>query len=331
MPVIGHLPLGTVALVEVSWREAWQHALYGTRGFYRGEAGPAGHFSTSTHGSTGASFARAIARLADQEHATHVIDIGCGRGELLTHLLAARPDLRLTGVDVVDRPTALPEDISWVRSPGGPTLPDTLRHLQDVLVVANEWLDVVPCTIAEVVAPGTLEVVLVDPTSGAESPHGGAPTTEELDWCSRHWPVDDLAVGARVEIGVARDQAWGDLISRIRRGTGLAIDYGHTAGERPRDGTLAAYRSGDLAAPVPDGTCDLTAHVAVDTLAADSVMTQREALRALGLTGGLPHHDLASADPAGYLAAIASASGEAALTRADALGGFWWVLRRVSM
>lgn len=320
-----------MALVEVSWREAWQHALYGPRGFYRTEAGPAGHFTTSTHGPAGASFARAIALLADQEHATHVLDIGCGRGELLTHLHAVRPDLRLSGVDVVDRPTGLPDAISWTRSPGGPGLPDTLRDLQDVLVVANEWLDVVPCTIAEVVAPGTLEVVLVDPATGVESPHGGAPTVDELDWCSRHWPVGDLAVGARVEIGLARDQAWGDLLSRIRRGTALAVDYGHTAGGRPTDGTLAAYRSGGLAAPVPDGTCDLTAHLAVDSLAADSVLSQREALRSLGLTGGLPHHDLAATDPAGYLAAIASASGEATLTRADGLGAFWWVLRRVSM
>ncbi|MEO7422107.1 MAG: SAM-dependent methyltransferase [Ornithinibacter sp.] len=329
----------------IQWREAWQHALYGPEGFYRSTDGPAGHFSTATHGSIGAPFARAIATLADRERATHVIDLGCGRGELLRHLHAARPDLLLTGVEVVERPPSLPDAVAWVRSPGGAMLPESLRDLEDVLVVANEWLDVVPCTIAEVVDPGTLAVVLVDPTTGAEGRPGGgsalsgptgssttvAPTTDELDWCARHWPVGDLPVGARVEIGLARDLAWRDLLSRVRRGTALAIDYGHTAAARPADGTLAAYRSGDRVAAVPDGTCDLTVHVAVDSLAADDVLTQREALRGLGLTGRLPSHALARKDPRGYLAAVARASSEGALMRPDGLGGFWWVLQRSSM
>ena len=329
----------------IPWREAWQHALYGPEGFYRSTAGPAGHFSTATHGSTGASFARAISTLADRERATHVIDLGCGRGELLAHLHAARPDLALTGVDVVGRPPGLPDAVSWVRSPGGAPLPESLSGLEDVLVVANEWLDVVPCTIAEVVAPATLAVVLVDPVTGTEGRPGGgsamsgpigssttvAPTREELDWCARHWPLDDLPVGSRVEIGLARDLAWGDLLSRIRRGTAVAIDYGHTAAARPTDGTLTAYRSGDLVAAVPDGTCDLTAHVAVDSLTADDVLTQRDALRGLGLTGRLPPIALAGADAPAYLAAVARASSEGALTRLDGLGGFWWILRRTSM
>ena len=143
-----------------------------------------------------------------------------------------------------------------------------------------------------------------------------APTSEELDWCARHWPLDDLPVGSRVEIGLARDLAWGDLLSRIRRGTAVAIDYGHTAAARPTDGTLAAYHLGDLVAAVPDGTCDLTAHVAVDSLTADDV---------------LPPIALAGADAPAYLAAVARASSEGALTRLDGLGGFWWILRRTSM
>lgn len=335
----------------IPWREAWQHALYGPDGFYRDPAGPAGHFSTATHGRVGASFAEAVARLADQESATHVVDLGCGRGELLTHLHALRPDLRLTGVDVVARPRTLPDPVSWLPSPGGAGLPETLRDLADVLVLANEWLDVVPCTVAEVVAPGVLAVVQVDPATGAETLHragpdpsvpGGAmhsatspttmaPTTEELDWCAAHWPVDGLPVGARVEIGSSRDDAWDDLCSRIRRGAALAIDYGHLATGRPRHGTLTAYRSGALVTPVPDGSCDLTAHVAVDSLTADTLHTQREALRALGLGGRLPPRTLAREDPRAYLAALSKASEESALTGTEGLGGFWWVLRRAPM
>ena len=313
----------------VPWREAWHEALYGPQGFYRGAEGPAGHFTTSTHGPLGAPFADALGRLADREGVHHVVDVGCGRGELLTHLAVQRPDLRLTGVDVVPRPPDLPDAVAWLRSPGGGgELARELTDLDDVLVVAHEWLDVVPCTVAEVVGPGRLAVVLVDPHTGVEST-GGAPSDDELEWCARHWPTGDLPVGARVEVGLARDVAWRDLVSRVRRGTLLAVDYGHTAGDRPVAGTLTAYRAGALVAPVPDGSCDLTAHVAVDSLEHDEVTTQREALHALGAHGRTPDHQLARTDPAGYLAALAAASALGALTARDGLGGFRWVLRRV--
>ncbi len=313
----------------VPWREAWHDALYGPRGFYRGPEGPAGHFTTSTHGPLGAPFADALGRLADREGVRHVVDVGCGRGELLTHLAAQRPDLRLTGVDVVPRPPDLPDAVAWLRSPGGGLLPPELTDLDDVVVVAHEWLDVVPCTVAEVVEPGRVAVVLVDPSTGEESTTGGAPTDDELEWCARHWPTADLPVGARVEVGLARDVAWRELVSRVRRGTLLAVDYGHTAGDRPTGGTLTAYRAGAVVAPVPDGSCDLTAHVAVDSLEHDQVTTQRAALHALGAEARTPDHGLARTDPAGYLAALAAASALVALTSPDGLGGFRWVLRRV--
>ena len=41
-------------------------------------------------------------------------------------------------------------------------MPDALAGLADVLVLANEWLDVVPCQIAQVDDAGVLRVVLVD-------------------------------------------------------------------------------------------------------------------------------------------------------------------------
>ena len=176
------------------WRDAWHDALYGPHGFYRRAEGPAGHFTTSTHGPLGPVFAQALGRLADREGVQHVVDIGCGRGELLTHLAERRPDLRLTGVDVVERPSDLPDAVAWLRSPGGPALPDSLDGLDDVLVVAHEWLDVVPCTVAEVVAPGRLAVLLVDPATGEER-DGPPPDDEDLAWCARHWPLDGLPVG----------------------------------------------------------------------------------------------------------------------------------------
>lgn len=312
----------------VPWRDAWQEALYGAEGFYRRDEGPAGHFTTSTHGPLGAVLAEALGRLADREGATHVVDVGCGRGELLTHLAAARPDLRLTGVDVVERPSDLPAGVDWLSSPGGADLPDGLRDLDDVLVVAHEWLDVVPCPVAEVDASGTPRVVLVDPATGEES-LGDAVAGEDRAWCAAHWPHDGLAPGSRVEVGLARDLAWSGLIGRLRSGTALAVDYGHTRGTRPPDGTLAGYRAGAMVHPLPDGSCDLTAHVAVDSLEQDERTTQRDALTALGLTAATPDHTRARTDPAGYLAALARASAVGSLTARDGFGAFWWVLRRV--
>ena len=313
----------------VPWKEAWQESLYGPGGFYRGTAGPSAHFTTSTQGALGALLAEALAVLADREGAVAVVDVGCGRGELLTHLHALRPDLRLTGVDVVARPEDLPDAVFWLRSAGGAALPDGLADLDDVLVLAHEWLDVVPCTIAQVVAPGRLAVVLVDPETGADAPTGPAPPAEEVAWCAEHWPVDDLPVGARVEVGLARDLAWSDLVSRVRRGTVLGVDYGHSLSTRPASGTLTAYRRGRVVSVVPDGSCDLTAHVAVDSLEHDQLSTQRDALRALGLHAEPPAVELAHTDPSVYLGALARSSAAAALTDPHGLGAFHWVYRRV--
>ena len=50
------------------------------------------------------------------------------------------------------------------------TSPDELRHLDAALVVAHEWLDVVPCPVAELDDRGVLRHLLVDPATGEESP-----------------------------------------------------------------------------------------------------------------------------------------------------------------
>ncbi len=152
---------------------------------------------------------------------------------------------------------------------------------------------------------------------------------EDAAWCAEHWPLDGLPPGTRVEVGLARDRAWADLVGRVRRGTLLAVDYGHTRDSRPPSGTLVGYRDGTVVPALPDGTCDLTAHVAVDSLEQDERATQRDALRALGVSGTAPSVDLARTDPAGYLHALAASSAAAALTDPAGLGGFTWVLRRV--
>ena len=76
--------------------------------------------------------------------------------------------------------------------------------------------------------------------------------------------------------------------------------------------------------PVPDGGCDLTAHVAVDALPG-TVRTQRAALHALGVSGARPPLALASRDPAGYVRALAAATEAAELTASGGLGDFLWL------
>jgi hypothetical protein len=75
---------------------------------------------------------------------------------------------------------------------------------------------------------------------------------------------------------------------------------------------------------VPDGSCDLTAHVAMDSLPGLR-LTQRAALRALGVDGARPPLTLAAADPAGYVRALAAASQAAELLAPASLGAFTWL------
>lgn len=311
----------------VPWRQAWQDALYGPTGFYRRPEGPAGHFTTSTTGSLGAVFAQALAELADTESVCRVVDVGCGRGELLAHLSALRPDLELIGVDVVPRPGSLPATVHWLTAPGGADLPEELTDISDALVIGHEWLDVVPCTLALIDDDGVLREVLVDRATGRECP-GDPAHDEDLAWVHRWWP--DPQPGHRIEVGRSRDEAYAALLARVRTGLILAVDYGHTRTRRPQFGTLAAYRLGEQVAPVPDGSCDLTAHVAFDSLGADQVLSQSDALSQLGLRSGRPAHTLARRDPAAYLQALARSSVVAALSDPDGLGGFSWALTRVA-
>jgi len=325
----------------VPWRMAWQRALYGPDGFYRRAEGPAGHFTTATHGGTGRALARSLWTWADRFGLDGIVDVGAGRGELLRHLYAWEPGRPLSGLDVVPRPRDLPDDVEWVESPGGAGLPARWRP-DRALVVAHEWLDVVPCTIAEVAPDGTLRELLADPSpDSCSEPHRGPAvsttnrslgpplTGADLEWCQRFWPsafTSEARPGDRVEVGRQRDEAWSALLDRLPSGSvAVAVDYGHTVANRPREGTLVAYREGHVVDPVPDGTCDLTAHVAVDSLRQTRRLRQREAVAAVGA----PDHASAAIDPAAYLRALADQSAVAELRRPGGFGDFWWVIAQV--
>jgi len=141
----------------IGWREAWDEALYGDEGFYRRES-PVAHFRTSVHAST--AFAAAVLAYARSRDLHTVVDMGAGRGELLTALEAMAPgELTLVGVEVRPRPDELPAGIGWSA--------EAPAHI-DGLLLANELLDNVPCEVVERDPDGVLRTVLVDRATGAE-------------------------------------------------------------------------------------------------------------------------------------------------------------------
>ena len=89
-------------------------------------------------------------------------------------------------------------------------------------------------------------------------------------WCAEWWPRHEPA--ARIEVGLERDAAWRSLCGTLTDGVALAIDYAHMHADRQRGlwdgGTLVGYQDGRVTSPVPDGTRNLTAHVALDACAA---------------------------------------------------------------
>ncbi|HEX3005254.1 MAG TPA: SAM-dependent methyltransferase [Angustibacter sp.] len=325
----------------VAWDVAWHHALYGRNGFYRRPGGPAAHFRTSVHASD--QLAGALLELARRAGLRRVVDVGSGRGELLKSLRrtadAQGLTVELVGCDVVDQPPDLLPDVAWVRSDGGTGVPEALwPWLDGALVVAHEWLDDVPCPVAQRSRDLTWRAVEVEPSSGRER-LGSELEPREHGWLERWWPVADPRPGDRAEVGLARDDAWTSLVEHAESSLLLAVDYGHVRRSRPPLGTLTGYRDGRGCAPVPDGSCDVTAHVAIDAVGAagesagacaSHLTTQREALRALGVDGSLPPAGTASADPMGYLRALSTASHAGELLDPSGLGGFWWLVQSTS-
>ncbi|MET8689468.1 SAM-dependent methyltransferase [Streptomyces sp. NPDC004732] len=313
------------------WREATEAALYGPQGFYRRPEGPAAHFRTSVHASP--LYAGAVARLLcrlDAElghpHEVAFVDMGAGRGELTTAVLAALPAdvaarVRAYAVELAERPAGLDPRIEWCAAP-----PSGVRGL----LFANEWLDNVPVDVAEVAADGMPYRMLVR-TDGTESP-GGPVEGPDADWLARWWPLDPDP-GLRAEIGHPRDEAWAAAVATLTRGLAVAVDYAHTRDTRPPFGTLTGFREGRETAPVPDGGCDITAHVALDACARDgaALLTQRAALGALGVHGGRPPLALASSDPTAYVRALSRAGEAAELTAPGGLGDFGWLLQPVGV
>lgn len=345
-------------------------------------------------------YAGAVARLLERvdealgrPERLDLLDIGAGRGELLSGVLAALDAgsggrtagalpgrLRAYAVEKAPRPEGLDPRITWLAELPAP---GTLTGL----VFANEWLDNVPVDVVETDPEGVPRRVLVRPADGAE--RLGEPVTgEDAAWLAEWWPLGSAAdaspgtatseassgaasdassgpasrapsgpaagassgpaaeapsgpafgtspgAGARAEIGRPRDAAWARAVRTLRRGFAVTADYAHVREARPPYGTLTGFRDGREVAPVPDGGCDITAHVALDACAAAGgtgalLLTQRAALRSLGVDGSRPPLALATTDPAAYLRALGGAGEAAELTDPGGLGAFHWLVQPV--
>jgi len=318
----------------VRWSAAIERALYGPDGFYLVGRGAAGHFRTSVSAAASVReiFAGAIGVLVERVDAAlgrpdplDLVDLGAGSGELLAAVVGAlgsglQTRVRPTVVELRPRPADLSPRLGWR---------DDLPEMSGLLI-ANEWLDNVPIDVV------VDEHVLLVNRGGAESP-GPAPTAAESGWLGRWWPS-----GPRREIGLLRDVAWAQAVSRVRHGVAVTVDYTHTAADRPAFGTLTGFRDGRETEPTPDGNRDLTAHVAIDAVraageasvaaagrSARSLLTdQRTALRSLEVSGRRPDY---AADPGGYAAALQRAGEAAELLDPAGLGHFTWLLQGIGL
>ncbi|RAO54005.1 hypothetical protein LUPAC06_04984 [Micromonospora saelicesensis] len=286
--------------------------------------------------------------------------------------------IRFTAVEYADRPENLPEEINWTSEiPAGITgvllatewldnVPlDIAVHTEDGWRYALVDPDTGAESVGELVSTDDLEWLTKwwpspssppstdgDPnlratrsgaTSESESGFGAARPAEGSSLTARSrpgCPETPHNNHSRAEIGRTRDEAWAQAVGKISQGLAVAVDYGHLRGTRPVDGTLTGYRGGRQVPPVPDGSSDVTAHVAMDSVAsagaavarcAYSLVLQREALRALGADGGRPPLSLAGTDPVGYVRALAAASAVAELTDPAGLGGHWWLRQPVGI
>jgi SAM-dependent MidA family methyltransferase len=311
--------------------------LYGPRGFYRHQQ-PEAHFRTSVAASP--LFASAVARLVDRVDQAlgrpdplDVVDVGAGDGSLLAAVHDAIDDgrrsrWRLQAVELRPRPEGLPGEVRWGDEPPAGVVG---------LVLAHELLDNVPLDVVEM-ADGRLRLVEVD-GDGRERLDGD-PDPEDASWLALWWPMDRASDGDRAEVGRTRDAQWARLLRTVDRGVAVAVDYAHTRDERASGrwsaGTLTGYREGRQVVPVPDGSCDLTAHVALDACAAtgqaagaeDSMLTdQRTVLSLLEVSGAQPPLALAHSDPAAYVRALSAASQAGELLQRGGLGDFGWLLQ----
>jgi len=326
------------------WVEAWTRA---ANTFYSGQW-PADHFATAPAQSTvvAEGLAHYLTEIIEDLHsggyfgAIDVCEVGGGDGTLMTQVLALAAQqhpavaFRARVIELRARPPHLASTIEWIDGPMQTHLPESIRGL----IFAHEVLDDVPLTLAQYDEALTLRQVMVNAATGDEEL--GAPiSANDSEWVSRWWPHQ--SVGGRIEIGAARDQVWAAIASTVSTGIAIAIDYAHTQEQRSRGflalGTLTGFRDGFARQPVPDGSMNITAHVALDACAVAAeqacaplpvttvLSSQRDAL------GVLDYSDAPPQSPHDALVAIAQHSQRELARDTQGFGAFTWLIHHIGM
>ena len=290
---------------KCTWQQAWEQIVTGANIFYRDNQ-PADHFTTSVMFSDEVAYRLAQTILAlDDGTELIVTDVGAGGAQLtlaLADRLADRPWIQLAAIDLRAAPPSLPPSINWqIGDVRTISLPPARR-----VVIAHEFLDDIPCERFEVDEWGDARLIIV---ADGEAVMGPSLADDEAcsdfevnavalrNWLDTWWPARRPYM--RGEIGTTRDATWQQVTGWITSGLGIAIDYGHLLPERTvgtwDGGTLTGFRNGHPVTPMLDGSCNITAHVAMDAIAAarpdndSTIRRQSEILRGGHVTkpGGL--------------------------------------------
>lgn len=325
-----------------SWAEAWDHA----NAIFYGREIPRDHFETSVH--PGPELAWALASLAvdtDERLGNparfDLIDVGAGDGELMSALLTIlremSPELarRCAPVAVDLRPPSdLDPRVTWWVGDALQVLHHRCALDINGMVMAHEWLDDLAADIVESVESGDLHYINVDVDSGLESLGEPVGDDEQRAWLHRWW----WPVIGRAEIGLSRDRAWQQLCSVINRGRAVAIDYSHTWQERSQGdfarGTVRAYRDGRRVQVIPNGSSNITAHVALDACAEAvggswTLSNQRTALSRM--SAPMPDPAQADENPAVYAEQLQTHLRLQALRRIPGPGTMTWLIQEMGM
>jgi len=260
------------------WNAAWEEAAFGPSGFYV-QQHPYAHFATSVSQDGLASTLLPYLHSAlNQLESVTVVDVGAGNGDLgvkLHELLETnqRSRVHFLALDVRPRPAHLPQSIEWIQGDARTTIASLTPG--NLLLIAHEFLDDLPCDVVEVDEAGIAHLGVMDQESRRLTfgPLLCDPEHHtQIQWLEKWWPTQRPLM--RAEIGSSRDDFWNLATSRVVAGFAIAIDYSHFHLDRKRGlwdgGTLAGYRDATTTTPIADSSVNLTAHVAMDAIAESS-------------------------------------------------------------
>lgn len=257
------------------WIDGWEEAAFGPDGFYLDQR-PYDHFATSvSQGRLASLLLPYLLSTLNQLDSVTLVDVGAGDGDLgaqLHDLLDAnlRSRVHFLALDVRPRPIHLHEAIQWLQGDARETIKQV--PVGNMLLIAHEFLDDLPCDVVEVDEAGFVHLGMTDDETQhlTLGPLLCAPEHEQqLQWLARWWPTQRPLM--RAEVGSRRDEFWNVATGLITSGYAIAIDYAHVKADRERGlwdgGTLTGYLNAITVTPVTDRSVNLTAHVALDAVA----------------------------------------------------------------